>query len=87
MNKEILNQLEKMKKDLSAMYDSLEVIRDQLSNETKEGTNKARDLIEKLRVILDFQADLIIYENRQDFFNLKKTNIKIKELDQVNEYD
>ena len=88
MNKKIINQLDKMKSDISVMYNELSDIRDQLSNETKEGTNTARYLIEKLSLILDYQADLIVYEDRQDHFNLKKTNIKIKEIFKGdNDYD
>lgn len=79
-NKEILQELSTMKDYLSDMYKSLEIIRDNLSNETKEGTNKARELLSKLSNALDYQADLIIFESRNDTENLKKTINKIKGL-------
>ena len=77
---EILEKLSKMKKDLADMYDSLDVIRDNLSEQTKAGTNKARELISKLDSILEYQSDLIVFEKRNDILELKKTLIKIKEL-------
>ncbi len=77
---EILEKLSKMKKDLADMYDSLDVIRDNLSEQTKAGTNKARGLISKLDSILEYQSDLIVFEKRNDILELKKTLIKIKEL-------
>ena len=77
---EILEKLSKMKKDLADMYDSLDVIRDNLSEQTKSGTNKARGLISKLDSILEYQSDLIVFEKRNDILELKKTLIKIKEL-------
>lgn len=75
---EILEKLSKMKKDLADMYDSLDVIRDNLSEQTKAGTNKARGLISKLDNVLDYQADLIIFEKRKDDIELQKILLKIK---------
>ena len=77
---EILEKLIEMKKDLANMYDSLDIIRDNLSEQTKAGTNKARELISKLDSILEYQSDLIVFEKRNDILELKKTLIKIKEL-------
>lgn len=69
---EILEKLSKMKRDLADMYDSLDVIRDNLSEQTKAGTNKARGLISKLDSILEYQSDLIVFEKRNDILELKK---------------
>lgn len=77
-NKEILQELSTMKDYLSDMYNSLEVIRDNLPEDIKNGTNKARELLSKLSNALDYQADLIIFESRNDTENLKKTINKIK---------
>ncbi len=77
---EILEKLSKMKKDLADMYDSLDVIRDNLSEQTKAGTNKARGLISKLDNVLDYQADLIIFEKRKDDIELQKILLKIKSI-------
>ena len=77
---EILEKISKIKKDLADMYDSLDIIRDNLSEQTKAGTNKARGLISKLDSILEYQSDLIVFEKRNDILELKKTLIKIKEL-------
>ncbi len=77
---EILEKLSKMKKDLADMYDSLDVIRDNLSEQTKSGTNKARGLISKLDNVLDYQADLIIFEKRKDDIELQKILLKIKSI-------
>ena len=77
---EILEKLSKMKKDLADMYDSLDVIRDNLSEKTKAGTNKARGLISKLDNVLDYQADLIIFEKRKDDIELQKILLKIKSI-------
>ena len=76
----ILEKLKKMKKDLADMYDSLDVIRDNLSEQTKSGTNKARGLISKLDNVLDYQADLIIFEKRKDDIELQKILLKIKSI-------
>jgi hypothetical protein len=76
----ILEKLSKMKKDLADMYDSLDVIRDNLSEQTKSGTNKARGLISKLDNVLDYQADLIIFEKRKDDIELQKILLKIKSI-------
>lgn len=76
----ILEKLSKMKKDLADMYDSLDVIRDNLSEQTKAGTNKARGLISKLDNVLDYQADLIIFEKRKDDIELQKILLKIKSI-------
>lgn len=78
--KEILEKLSQMKKELSVMYDSLDVIRDNLSEQTKAGTNKARGLISKLDNVLDYQADLIIFEQRNDIQELKNILIKINQI-------
>ena len=77
---EILEKLIEMKKDLADMYDSLDVIRDNLSEQTKSGTNKARGLISKLDNVLDYQADLIIFEKRKDDIELQKILLKIKSI-------
>ena len=77
---EILEKLSKMKKDLADMYDSLDVIRDNLSEQTKAGTNKARGLISKLDNVLDYQADLIVFEKRKDDIELQKILLKIKSI-------
>ena len=77
---EILEKLSKMKKDLADMYDSLDVIRDNLSEQTKASTNKARGLISKLDNVLDYQADLIIFEKRKDDIELQKILLKIKSI-------
>mgnify|MGYP006318695197 FL=1 len=77
---EILEKLSKMKKDLADMYDSLDVIRDNLSEQTKSGTNKARGLISKLDNVLDYQADLIVFEKRKDDIELQKILLKIKSI-------
>ena len=77
---EILEKLIEMKKDLADMYDSLDVIRDNLSEQTKAGTNKARGLISKLDNVLDYQADLIIFEKRKDDIELQKILLKIKSI-------
>ena len=77
---EILEKLIEMKQNLADMYDSLDIIRDNLSEQTKAGTNKARELISKLDSILEYQSDLIVFEKRNDILELKKTLIKIKEL-------
>lgn len=77
---EIIEKLSKMKKDLADMYDSLDVIRDNLSEQTKAGTNKARGLISKLDNVLDYQADLIIFEKRKDDIELQKILLKIKSI-------
>jgi hypothetical protein len=79
-NKEILQELSTMKDYLSDMYKSLEIIRDNLPEDIKNGTNKARELLSKLSNTLDYQADLIIFKDRNDIDNLKKTNEKIKGL-------
>ena len=77
---EIIEKLSKMKKDLADMYDSLDVIRDNLSEQTKAGTNKARGLISKLDNVLDYQADLIVFEKRKDDIELQKILLKIKSI-------
>ena len=77
---EILEKLIEMKKDLADMYDSLDVIRDNLSEQTKAGTNKARGLISKLDNVLDYQADLIVFEKRKDDIELQKILLKIKSI-------
>ena len=77
---EILEKISKIKKDLADMYDSLDIIRDNLSEQTKAGTNKARGLISKLDNVLDYQADLIVFEKRKDDIELQKILLKIKSI-------